>query len=309
VWIGSMVEYADLTAYLAAQAERQQAEAMFTDLVQQSSDWIYTTDLNGYFVSANPAALSALEYSAEDVRSLRIFDVVLPEHHAQLMQRLQRRQQGENLSADYLEVEVASRTGRRVWIRVSARTRLDPATGQVIGSSGFARDVTAEREQRLQMDEALHTDPLTQLFNRRAFDEDLASLPGSRRLATLLVVDLDNFKNVNDSLGHAAGDRALAHVADHLRGAFRPGDRVYRIGGDEFAVILQGATRRDEAMHVPDSTTFRWEGQTREVGYSFGTATFPMDAATPEALFELADTRLLEAKRLLPRNARDAKSA
>lgn len=148
---------------------------------------------------------------------------------------------------------------------------------------------------------ALH-DELTGLPNRRLFQDRLTSaLERARRSGAetaLLLVDLDHFKQVNDSLGHHVGDMLLKHVASLLAGRVRRSDTVARTGGDEFCLILEEPTSRAEASHVADSLMQLLNepatlGAHRvRVGASVGIAVFPEDAADTEALCIAADLRM-----------------
>jgi diguanylate cyclase (GGDEF)-like protein len=139
-------------------------------------------------------------------------------------------------------------------------------------------------------------DPLTRLLNRRAFvdrlEGEVARALRYDRTFALVVGDLDDFKELNDRLGHPAGDDALQHFARTLQGALRRGDEAFRIGGDEFALLLAEATEEDarEVVH-------RIAGQLDAVRASFGVASCPDHARDPQTLFRLADTALYEAKR------------
>lgn len=153
---------------------------------------------------------------------------------------------------------------------------------------------------------ALH-DALTGLPNRRLFQDRLASaLERARRTGTqaaLLMLDLDRFKQVNDTMGHHVGDLLLQEVARLFTGRVRRSDTVARTGGDEFAVILEGPTTRPEARHVGRSLLnlldqpLDLEGHRVHVAASLGVAIFPEDAQDMEALCIKADLRMYDNKR------------
>ena len=153
---------------------------------------------------------------------------------------------------------------------------------------------------------ALH-DALTGLPNRRLFQDRLASsLERARRTGTqaaLLVLDLDRFKQVNDSMGHHVGDLVLKHAANLISGRIRRSDTVARTGGDEFSVILEAPTNDFEALHVGRTLqdllkeAVLLEDHSVQIGASFGIAVFPDDATEMEQLCIAADLRMYENKR------------
>ena len=165
---------------------------------------------------------------------------------------------------------------------------------------------------------ALH-DVLTGLPNRRLFQDRLSSaLERARRAGThaaLLVLDLDRFKQVNDTLGHHVGDLLLQRVAKVFAARVRRSDTVARTGGDEFSIILEGPTSRTEAMHVGNSLQdllmepLELDGRKVKAGVSMGLAIYPDDAADTESLCIEADLRMYENKRTGARGGRSRISA
>jgi diguanylate cyclase (GGDEF)-like protein len=153
---------------------------------------------------------------------------------------------------------------------------------------------------------ALH-DELTGLPNRRLFQDRLASaLERARRTGSqtaLLLVDLDRFKHVNDTLGHHVGDLLLKRVGEIFTGRVRRSDTVARTGGDEFSIILEDPTSREDAGRVGRSLIqllkqrFQLGGHSVRVGASVGIAVFPQDASSADALLIAADLRMYAAKR------------
>lgn len=152
---------------------------------------------------------------------------------------------------------------------------------------------------------ALH-DPLTGLPNRRLFEDRLSSaLDRARRTdaqMALLIVDLNRFKQVNDSFGHHVGDLLLQRVSTIFVGRVRRSDTVARTGGDEFSIILEEPANRAEAQHVSQALLellyepMQLENQTVRIGASIGVAVFPEDASEIESLCIVADKRMYEEK-------------
>ncbi len=152
---------------------------------------------------------------------------------------------------------------------------------------------------------ALH-DELTGLPNRRLFQDRLASaIERARRngsQAALLLVDLDRFKQVNDTVGHHAGDELLRHVSNLFTGRVRRSDTVARTGGDEFSLILEEPMSRADAVRVGQTLKklledpFEFEGHSVRVGASVGIAVFPDDASDAESLCIAADLRMYAGK-------------
>jgi diguanylate cyclase (GGDEF)-like protein len=179
------------------------------------------------------------------------------------------------------------------------RDRLLPSADKLQAFRVFANQATAAVLSSQYVNElrflADH-DPLTRLLNRRAFIERLDGEVGrARRYGRsfgLVLCDLDGFKELNDRHGHLAGDEALQRFGQTLIASLRKGDEAFRIGGDEFALILAEASE-DDARGVVDRINAQPEG----LRASFGVASCPEHAADAQALFRLADEALYEAKR------------
>ena len=176
--------------------------------------------------------------------------------------------------------------------------------GRLITALGEMRDSLAQREARI-VDLAFR-DPLTGLANRTLFNDRLAQAVGTAtrtgHAMSVLLIDLDRFKNVNDVLGHPVGDELLNQVAGRLtRELRRTTDTVARIGGDEFAVLLPSQGREGAALLARQllaalDTPVTIEGQTVDVSGSIGIATFPEDGDTPTELMAHADSAMYVAK-------------
>lgn len=172
---------------------------------------------------------------------------------------------------------------------------LEPATVDATLLTGLC--VVALRMEVLRYD-SWH-DPLTNLFDRRSFDRLLEmSVARSTRYHwpfTLVVIDLDGLKEINDTEGHAGGDRALRALGERFRRVLRFGDNAARIGGDEFAVILPN-TDPDDVPMLLERIGSTQLGDRPCPPFSYGVAQCPTEADNTEELFKLADTRLYEAK-------------
>ena len=170
-----------------------------------------------------------------------------------------------------------------------------------------AEDATEELAAHAQIHHMAHHDALTGLPNRTLFNERLrqALVRGSEnaKLTAALCLDLDNFKNINDSLGHAFGDKLLRALGKRLRRELREHDTLARLGGDEFAVVLTGLDGRDAACNTAQRLInaicppFQIEGHQFTVGVSIGIAIAPDDHDQAEQLLGYADMALYEAKR------------
>jgi diguanylate cyclase (GGDEF)-like protein len=187
------------------------------------------------------------------------------------------------------------------WLEVISTNLLeDPAVNGIVSN---ARDITVAREhQELLRHQASH-DPLTQLPNRALFTEraEAAGAAQDRTQQTaILLIDLDDFKSVNDTLGHHVGDALLVGVADRLRNCVRPCDTIARLGGDEFAILLPLASEREatalaERVMAALTTPINAAGHTLTAQASIGLA---QDASNdPDELLRSADLAMYAAKR------------
>jgi Amt family ammonium transporter len=188
--------------------------------------------------------------------------------------------------------------------------RLSPIRVGASDLRGFVlavSDVTADHRREAQLAfEATH-DPLTHLFNRRRFmqalSEAFVSANGSGTPHTVAFMDLDGFKSVNDTAGHAVGDRVLAEIANVLRRSVREGDTLARLGGDEFGLVLRGCTAAQaptvlEAIRRGvEAYSYTGPAGTHTVGVSIGIAPITSETATPEEALEEADRACYVAKR------------
>lgn len=204
-----------------------------------------------------------------------------------------------------IEFRLPQPGGTSLWAWQKASVEFD-GSGQPVRAIGIVQDITCRRQAQAEMMSAAHHDPLTGLPNRSLLSEFLAmAIPLARRSKTMLAVlfvDLDRFKQVNDELGHGAGDELLRQASKRMKASLRASDMVARQGGDEFIVVLQNLAHESEAglvaLTLIEELTrpFDLAGLQATIGASIGIALFPGDAEDTEILLRHADLALYQAK-------------
>ncbi len=200
------------------------------------------------------------------------------------------------------EHRVQARDGSWKWVLSRGMVIERDAQGQPLRMVGTHTDITERKRQEAQAWLQARIDTLTGLPNRRALREHLDQALAQRAELAVMFVDLDHFKEINDSLGHDAGDALLVQVAQRLRQCTPPGGVVARMGGDEFTLMLPAAPIEPEARRVGEALlkaladAFDVAGERVYVSASVGASLAPRDGQEIEALFKHADLALYDAK-------------
>ncbi|HVR06700.1 MAG TPA: EAL domain-containing protein [Thermoanaerobaculia bacterium] len=297
---------------LAAAVRRERAAAAewqrrYVRFVEQTPAGIYRTTADGRFRECNPALARLLGYEevAELMRDSAASLFFDPAERDRFVARLKAAGQIDNL-----EFRLRRKDGSALWILENVAWR--PAHGGEPDSiEGTLVDITDRKAAESQVAHQAHHDPLTGLPNRALFCDRLAqSLAKARRTDTgvaVLMMDLDRFRVVKETLGHRAGDELLRGVADRLRAMIREGDTLARAGGDEFSVLLQYNARAAEAARVAQTALERLVepfrlgtggGHALHVTASIGVGLFPSDGGDVESLLRSSELALLRAKEL-----------
>ncbi len=276
---------------------------LLRDFVENSSDWLWETDgqLRFKHVSlrmAQVARVPAEELCGSSLETLvtQIADGSGGEHVSTLLNVLSGR-------SSFRDIAIPVRgAGETRWWSMTGKPLFDKH-GVFTGYHGIGSDITAARRSTEQISYLAHHDSLTSLPNRTLFTDVLTR--SCSRIETedlaLLCLDLDGFKAVNDTMGHAVGDVLLTAVADRLRRCIREGDVAARLGGDEFAIIMANATPGDAvqmASRIVEriSRPYGLDGQSVEIGVSIGVVLAQPEECEPSKLLRNADLALYRAK-------------
>ncbi len=299
-----LVDVRDITARLEAQEALRASEARWRSLVQHGNDLISVLDAKGRFTYASPSARTILEREPEDLIGTDALSLLHPDDAGPAAEALYRRIDDPARPHEGFRIRVRTSEGGWRWLEAFSVNKLDDpdVRGVIINAWDVSHQVRAEALLR----HAAQHDALTGLPNRVLLAERLeTALADGRRFGTatgLLMLDLDRFKDVNDTLGHESGDRVLAELAGRLAEAVRQDDVVGRIGGDEFAVVLPDAgdhaTVEAVARRILDACAepVSHGGMPLRVGASIGMVLAPEHGDEASLLLRRVDAAMYRAK-------------
>ena len=296
---GSIWVYADITA----RKEAEEKLRLSATVLEHIADGVMVVDANGIIVTVNPAFTQITGYSEAEALGRHSSLNRSARHDAAFYQALW----DELIASGFWRGEVwHQRKNGEVyleWLTISAVRDTRAVTTHYVG---VFSDITLIKESQEKLDHMAHHDPLTALPNRLLFHDRLqhALLRAARDQEQLAVlfIDLDRFKNVNDTLGHHVGDELLQKVAGQLSARLREGDTLARLGGDEFIVLLEGidgeygATQVAEKLMTMFDQPFTVAGHELFVTCSVGISLYPDDALDLNMLIRNADVAMYQAK-------------
>lgn len=281
------------------------AEIRYRSIFENAIEGIFQTSLSGQYLDANPAL--ARIYGHESVKDM-MSDLV--NIQTQLYVDPGRRDEFRMLmdlhgKVQNFESQVYRKDGEIIWISENARTVKNDA-GEVLYYEGTVEDITERRTFEAQIQHQATHDSLTGLPNRYLLEDRLQqSINFAERYHTRLAVafvDLDQFKHINDSLGHDAGDTLLLTISERLSALVRDSDTVVRLGGDEFVILLTSIQKNDYVTHTMKrvldaiSQPVMLNGLEFRISCSIGISIYPEDATQANVLLKNADTAMYKAK-------------
>lgn len=288
-----------------AELELKKSEQKFRTLADFTYDWESWLGNDGAFIYVSPSCERFCGYTPEDFyRNPQLaFDIIHPEDRDMYLQHTgNERQAHEVISLDF---RIIDKKGAELWIAHTCRPVYGPA-GELLGRRTSNRDITQRVIAEQKLKKLASHDTLTGLPNRHLlFDRLTQALARSRRsgkMTGILFLDLDKFKEINDELGHEAGDAVLCETARRMKKQVREEDTVARMGGDEFIIVLHDLPGPEQAGRIArkllDAVSMPIElaEGNRVVEASVGISMFPADGDEPNALISKADTAMYAAK-------------
>ncbi len=283
-------------------AELEKAHQQLDAMIQCAPLAIYTRDRHSIVTSWNPAAERMFGWSAEEIVGRQIPSV--PRDRLQEHEEMKRRVlAGETLMQT--EVVRQRRDGRRIYLNMTIAPMRDSA-GSITGYLTIAADISERKEAEQRIEFLAYHDVLTGLPNRLLLrdrvDQAMAQADRHHKHVALLFMDLDNFKQINDTLGHDTGDLLLKEVTQRLNQCIRDTDTVSRQGGDEFVILLRDLADGQAAVPVLDKLMehmqrpFALDGNELTTSVSVGVAVYPEDGRTFDTLMKKADMAMYQAK-------------
>jgi diguanylate cyclase (GGDEF)-like protein/PAS domain S-box-containing protein len=298
--LGSRLLYtclvADISQRKAMEKRLREAETRYRDLVESAHDMVWTLDTDGRFTYLNPASSEIYGYAPDEMRGHYLYEFRSPGHPPHDREAIGQLIRGKD-SVQFESVHLDNE-GRPHFLEFSARSHKDPA-GFVLRISGTTRDMTEQKAFQHQLSYNAEHDPMTGMFNRNYFQEELertvARIARNGLTCALFYIDLDQFKYINDTLGHASGDRLLVDIGALLSTHVREGDLIARFGGDEFTLLLYNIDRNDVLRAAEnfrmlcDNYTFTEHDKSWNVSASIGIAMIDRHAHSADEILSHAD--------------------
>ena len=278
-------------------------------ILDQVHDAIVSTDLEGNILTWNVAATKLLGYTQSEMIGENVKKLYFKDDYNFINRMLKILQ---TKSIDHVNSKILRKNSDLIYIDLSLST-LSDINGAVIGLIGYAQDITQRiiakqqlLDQKSRLDYEAHHDPLTKLPNRLLFNDRLeqAIKKASRNktIIALFFIDLDHFKEINDSLGHDIGDKVLQTVSTRLREHLRASDTLSRLGGDEFTIIMEDLKDNKDAMTLAENILLTLKKpiiinqHELYVSSSIGISLYPNDNTKVTSLLKYADAAMYKAK-------------
>jgi len=278
-------------------------------VIEQIHDSVIATDLEGIITSYNRGSTLLLGYSSQEMIGTHITKIYLEEDYETLGKNIEILKANEEHHA---VVRLVKKSKDVIYADLSL-SLLKDENGKTVGLVGYSQDITQRREAELALlkqkevlNHQAHHDALTGLPNRVLFSKSLEqAIEKSKHQSlktALLFIDLDHFKEINDSLGHAVGDKILQEVARRLESTIRKEDILARLGGDEFTIIIEGLTEGENvtvlAQKIIDllAKPIKIDDNTLYISSSIGISLYPDDGEHAQDLLKYSDAAMYKAK-------------
>ncbi len=294
---------AALQAEITERTEAEQEMHKLSTAIEQSADGIMLTDQEGRIEYVNSAVERMSGHDREQLIGKRLGVFKTDLHSEAITRRLwETLHEGKVFQSTFIN----QRSNGEFFHQEETITPIRDKAGRITHFVSISKDVSQEVETQERLQHMAYHDQLTGLPNRSLFrdrlEQAMRKSQRSQKLVPIMFLDLDNFKDINDTLGHEIGDHLLEQVAERLKSHIRDGDTVARFGGDEFTLLLEGvssvngiASRAATLIDAFD-TPFCVNNHTLFITASMGIAVYPSDARTIDDLFRAADTAMYQVK-------------
>ena len=299
---GIHVVYNNITKLKNTQRELDQSKEKYKVITEYAFDVIKVFNRNGRADYLSPSIKHLLGHEPSECIGKQFTEFIHPEDHAVVQKNLQLLL----VTRKHCTMELRMRhiDGHYVWMEVVASPVIE--RGRVINIITISRDISERYSMQEALKQMAYYDHLSGLPNRRAFDDrlqDLIDTESQKSSLALLLVDGNQFKQINDTYGHDAGDAVIVEMAKRLSTSVRQNDLVARLGGDEIGILLEQIRTHDQIEAIIDriikafKEPFLYKHATIPIEIALGIALYPQDAQDKKALFIAADNALYESKK------------
>lgn len=305
--MGIHVVYNNITKLKNIQRELDQSREKYKVITEHAFDIIKVFNRNGRIDYVSPSIQSLLGYEPYECIGQRFTQFIHIDDYGNAQKHLQLLLATREHST--MELRLKHKDGHYIWMEVNASPVIE--RNRVVNIITISRDISERYRNQEALKQMAYYDHLSGLPNRRAFDDRLQELLEDSQTAhplAMLLIDGNQFKQINDTYGHDAGDAVIAEVAKRLSDCVRQEDLVARLGGDEIGILIENVQSRNQVNHVIQriidsfNQPFKYKEHTLLIRIGIGAALFPEDAQDKKALFIATDKALYESKKTVETN-------